>query len=64
MCLLLTWEEVEGSTITEVVPIEGIVAEAEVAAGATSELAEIASGVVPGVAEEVAMMYCQSQAWK
>jgi hypothetical protein len=42
--------EVEGSTIPEVVPV---VPETEVATGATTEQAEIASGVAPGVAEEV-----------
>jgi hypothetical protein len=42
--------EVEGSTIPEAVPV---VPETEVAAGATTEPAEIASGVAPGVAEEV-----------
>jgi hypothetical protein len=53
VCLLLIGEEVEGSTILEAVPVEGIVPEAEVSAGAASEPAEIASGVAPGVAEEV-----------
>jgi hypothetical protein len=42
--------EVEGSTIPEAVPV---VPETEVATGATTELAEIASGVASGVAEEV-----------
>jgi hypothetical protein len=42
--------EVEGSTIPEAVPV---VPEAEVAARATTEPAEIASAVAPGVAEEV-----------
>jgi hypothetical protein len=42
--------EVEGSTIPEVVPV---LPETEVAAGATTELAEIASRVAPGVAEMV-----------
>jgi hypothetical protein len=50
VCLLLTAAEVEGITIPEAMPV---VPEAEVAAGATTELAEIASGVAPGVAEEV-----------
>jgi hypothetical protein len=49
----LTGAEVEGSTIPEAVPVVGIVPEAEVAAGAATEPAEIASGVAPGVAEEV-----------
>jgi hypothetical protein len=49
----LTGAEVEGSTIPEVVLVEGIVPEAEVAAGAATEPVEIASGVAPGVAEEV-----------
>jgi hypothetical protein len=42
--------EVEGSTIPEAVPV---VPEPEVAAGATTEPAEIARGVAPRVAEEV-----------
>jgi hypothetical protein len=42
--------EVEGSTIPEAVPV---VPETEVVAGATTEPVEIASGVAPGVAEEV-----------
>jgi hypothetical protein len=41
--------EVEGSTIPDAVPV---VPETEVAAGATTGPAEIASGVAPGVAEE------------
>jgi hypothetical protein len=45
--------EVEGSTIPEAVPVEGIAPEAKVAAGATSQPAGIASGVAPVVAEEV-----------
>jgi hypothetical protein len=50
VCLLMIGAEVEGSTIPEVVPV---VPETEVAAAATTEPAEIASGVAPGVAEEV-----------
>jgi hypothetical protein len=46
----MTGAEVEGSTIPEAVPV---VLETEVAAIATTEPAEIASGVAPGVAEEV-----------
>jgi hypothetical protein len=46
-------EEVEGSTIPEAVPVEGIMPEAEVAARTATEPAEIASGVAPEVAEEV-----------
>jgi uncharacterized membrane protein len=42
--------EVKGSTIPEAVPV---VLEAEVAASATTEPAEIASRVAPGMAEEV-----------
>jgi hypothetical protein len=49
----LTGAEVEGSTIPEVVLVEGIVPEAEVAAGAATEPAKIASGVAPVVAKEV-----------
>jgi hypothetical protein len=46
----MTGAEVEGSTIPEAV---SVVPEPEVAAGATTEPVEIASGVAPGVAEEV-----------
>jgi uncharacterized membrane protein len=46
----LTGAEVEGSTIPEAVPVEGIVLEAEVATGAATEPVEIAA---PGVTEEV-----------
>jgi hypothetical protein len=46
----LTGAEVEGNTIPEVVPVEGVVLEAEVAIGAATKLAEIAA---PGVTEEV-----------
>jgi hypothetical protein len=53
VCLLLIGAEVEGSTIPEAVPVEGIVPGAEVAAGAATEPAEIASGVAPRVADEV-----------
>jgi hypothetical protein len=53
VCLLLIGAEVEGSTIPEAVPVEGIAPEAEVAAGATSQPTGIASGVAPVVAEEV-----------
>jgi hypothetical protein len=49
----LTGAEVEGSTIPEAVLVEGIVPEAEVAAGAATEPAKIASGVAPVVAKEV-----------
>jgi hypothetical protein len=49
----LTGAEVEGSTIPEVVPVEGEVPETQVAAGAATEPAEITSGGAPGVAEEV-----------
>jgi hypothetical protein len=40
-------------TIPEAVPVEGIVPEAEVAAGAATEPVETASRVASGVAEEV-----------
>jgi hypothetical protein len=53
MCLLLTGAEVEGSTIPEVVPIEGVMPETQEAAGAATEPAEIAGGEAPGVAEKV-----------
>jgi hypothetical protein len=46
----MVWAEVEVSAIPEVVPV---VPEAEVAAGATTDPAEIASGIAPRVAEEV-----------
>jgi hypothetical protein len=47
---VLTGAEVEGSTIPEVVPVEGVVPETEVATKAATEPMEIAA---PGVAEEV-----------
>jgi hypothetical protein len=50
MCLVLTGAEVEGSTIPEAVPVEGVVPETEVATEATTEPAETAT---PRVAEEV-----------
>jgi hypothetical protein len=53
VCLLLTGAEVEESTIPEAVPVEGILPEAKVATGAATEPVEIASGVAPGVAEEM-----------
>jgi hypothetical protein len=46
----MTGAEVEGSTIPKAVPV---VPEPEVTTGETIEPAEIASGVAPGVAEEV-----------
>jgi hypothetical protein len=49
----LTGAEVEGSTIPEAMPVEGVMLETQEAAGAATELAEIASGEAPGVAEEV-----------
>jgi hypothetical protein len=53
VCLLLTGAEVEGNTIPEAVPVEGVVPEADVATGAATEPAEITSRVAPRVAEEV-----------
>jgi hypothetical protein len=49
----LTGAEVEGSTIPEAVPVEGVVPETQVAAGPATEPAEVASGGAPGVVEEV-----------
>jgi hypothetical protein len=51
MYLLLTGAEVEGSTIPEVVPIEGVMPETQEAAGSATEPAEIAGGEAPGIAE-------------
>jgi hypothetical protein len=48
----LTGAEAEGSTIPEVVPIEGVVPEIQEAAGAAPEPAEVASGGAPAMAEE------------
>jgi hypothetical protein len=47
---VLTGAEVEGNTIPEAVPVEGVVPETEVATEAATGPAEIAA---PGVAEEV-----------
>jgi hypothetical protein len=52
MCLLLTGAEVEGSTIPEVVSVEGVVPETQEAARAASEPAEVANKGAPEVAEE------------
>jgi hypothetical protein len=52
VCLLLTGVEVEGRTIPEAIPTEGVVPETQEAAGAATELAEITSEEAPGVAEE------------
>jgi hypothetical protein len=52
MCLLLTGAEAEGSTIPEVVPIEGVVPETQEAVKVATEPAEVASQGAPGVAEE------------
>jgi hypothetical protein len=49
----LIGSEVEGSTIPEAVPVEGVMPETQEAAGAEIEPAEIAGGEAPGVAEEV-----------
>jgi hypothetical protein len=46
----LTGAQVEGSTIPEAVPVEGVVPEAEVITGAATEPAE---KTAPGVIEEV-----------
>jgi uncharacterized membrane protein len=53
VCLLLTGAEVEGSTIPEAVPVEGVMPETQEAVGAATEPAEKAGGEAPGVAEEV-----------
>jgi hypothetical protein len=47
---VLTGAQVEGSTIPEVMPVEGVVSEAEVITGAAIEPAETTT---PGVTEEV-----------
>jgi hypothetical protein len=48
----LTGAEAEGSTILEVVPVEGLAPETQGAAGAAPEPAEVASGGVPAMARE------------
>jgi hypothetical protein len=48
--LCLTGAQVEGSTITEAEPVEGVVPEAEVITGAATEPAETTT---PGVTEDV-----------
>jgi hypothetical protein len=52
MCLLLTGVEAERSTISDAVPVEGVVPEIQEAAGAALEPAEVASGGAPAMAEE------------
>jgi hypothetical protein len=49
--LLLTGAEAEGSTIPEVVPIEGLAPETQGGAGGSPEPMEVASGEAPAVAE-------------
>jgi hypothetical protein len=49
----LTGAEVEGSTIPEAVPVEGVMPETQETVGAAIEPAEIAGGEALGVAEEV-----------
>jgi hypothetical protein len=48
----VTGAEVEGSTIPEAVPVEGVVPETQEAAKAATKPAEVASEGAPGVAEE------------
>jgi hypothetical protein len=50
MWLVLTGAQIEGTTIPEAVPVEAVVPEAEMTAGAASEPAETAA---PGVTERV-----------
>jgi hypothetical protein len=52
VCLLLIGAKVEGSTIPEAVPVEGVVPEAQEVTRAATEPAEIAGEGSPGVAEE------------
>jgi hypothetical protein len=47
----LTGAEAEGSTIHEAVPVEGLVPEAQEAAGVAPEPVEVASGGAPVIAE-------------
>jgi hypothetical protein len=49
---LLTGAKAEGSTIPEVVPVEGQAPEDQGAAGAALELIEVANGEAPAVARE------------
>jgi hypothetical protein len=60
----VTGAEVEGSTIPEAVPIEGVVPETQEAAKAATEPAEVASVGAPGVAEEKRDEVLPNQAWK
>jgi hypothetical protein len=66
MCLLLTGAEVEGSTIPEAVPVEGVVPETQEAAKAATEPAEVAGSAKepPGWPKRSTTKYCQNQAWK
>jgi hypothetical protein len=48
----VTGAEVEGNTIPEAVPVEGVVPETQEAAKAATEPAEVANEGAPGVAEE------------
>jgi hypothetical protein len=53
MWFVLTGAQVEGTAIPEALPVEGVVPEAEMTAGTTSELAETAApGVTKGMHDE------------
>jgi hypothetical protein len=60
VCLLLIGAEVEGSTIPEAVPVEGVMPETQEAAGATTEPA----GKPPGWPKRCMTMCYQSQSWR
>jgi hypothetical protein len=60
MWLVLTGAQVEGTAIPEVVPVEGVVPEAEVITGAASEPAETAA---PMSQKKCMVMHCRRQAW-
>jgi hypothetical protein len=53
VCLLLSGAEVEGSTIPEAMPVEGVMPKTQEATGAATEPVDIAGGEAPGVAQEV-----------
>jgi hypothetical protein len=61
VCLVLTGAEVEGGTIPEAVPVEGIVLETEVATRAATGPAETAA---PGWPKRRMVMHCRRRAWR
>jgi hypothetical protein len=61
VCLVLTGAKVEGSTIPEAVPVEGVVPEVEVATGVATEPTKTAA---PGWPKRCMAMHCRRRSWR